>query len=178
MATSGLEALPVEIQASVLHAIPDIQTLHNLIIASRKYNETYHTYRKTVRPAKTLRNFANRRIFATQRIHWMELCVVRHHSPKPDLSAAILEYYWRSRDGKGVQMTYDECLPLLALKDARTWGFGKHPVHRGRSVFRSRRLVSSKQCYNTKDREFIFLTVEGDVPYKLKYGIGGKIYAW
>lgn len=178
MTRSGLEGLPVEIQASVLHAISDLQTLHNLIIASRKYNETYRTYRKTVLPATTLRDFASRRIFATQRIHWTELCVVRHHSSKPDLSAAILKYYWRSRDGKDVQMTYDECLPLLALEDARTWGSGKHPVHRGRSVFLSRRLVSSKPCYNTKNREFIFLTVEGDVPYKLRYGVGGKTYAW
>lgn len=176
-AASGLEALPVEIQSIVLHAVPDPQTLLHLIIASRKYNETYYTYRRTVLPAVVIRDFANKRIFSNQSVHWMEVCIGRRNPARSGLPDAILAYYSQARAGSEVQMTYEQCLSLLALKDARTWG-SKYPRYRGGSVFRSRRLVSSDKYYNTRDREFSFLGVEKGIPKSLKFTTGSKTYAW
>ncbi len=170
MTTSVLEALPVEIKASILHAIPDPPTLLNLIIASREYRKTYDTYRETVLPAAILNEVANKGIFSEQPIAWMELCVSRQIHYKWGLEAAILIYYTKNRQGQEVRMTYGQCMPLMALEDARTWGSGasgSYVIHGGGPIFRSRRVISSRGWHDTRDHEFSFFGLDTTVPYHL-----------
>ena len=102
MATSNLEALPVEIKALVLHAIPDSPTLLNLIVASREYRETYITYRETVLTAVILNEVGTKGIFSAPPIAWMELCVTRRNPWEWAVEGAILIYYTQSREGRAV----------------------------------------------------------------------------
>ncbi len=180
MATSILEALPVEIKALVLHAIPDLPTLLNVIIASREYRKTYGTYRETVLPAVILNEVANKGIFSEQPIAWMELCVSRRYHCKWALEAAILMFYTQSRRGKKVRMSYGQCMPLIALEDARTWGSGasgNYMIHGSGPIFRSRRVISSRGWHDTRDHEFSFFGLDTTVPYHLMND-DGTAKAW
>jgi len=180
MTTSVLEALPVEIKASILHAIADPPSLLNLIIASREYRKTYDTYRETVLPAAILNEVANKGIFSEQPIAWMELCVTRRYRCKWALEAAILIYYTQSRQGKAVRMTYGQCLPLMALEDARTWATsasGSRIIHGSGPIFRSRRVISSRSWHDTRDHEFSFFGLDATVPYHLMND-DGTAKAW
>lgn len=180
MATSILEALPVEIKASVLHAIPDSPTLLNLIIASKEYKKTYETYHETVLPAVILNEIANKGIFSEQPIAWMELCISRRHPWKCGIEAAILEYYTQTQQGKEVRMTYGQCMPLTALQHARTWGTGapgSSVIHGSGPIFRSRRVISCRSWHDTIDHEFSFYGLDATVPYHLMND-DGTAKAW
>lgn len=175
-----METLPVEIKAFVLHAIPDLPTLLNLIVASREYKKTYDTYRETVLPAVILNEVANKDIFSEQPIAWMELCVTRRDPWKWAVEAAIQIYYTQSRQGKKVRMTYEQCMPLMALEDARTWGSGASGslmIHDGGPIFRSRRVISSRGWHDTEDHEFSFFRLDGTVPHHLMND-DGTAKAW
>ena len=175
MATSALEAFPAEVRLLVLQDIPDLKTLLNLIIASRTYNETHQAYYEEVVRAVILNDIANQGIFQFQPIAWIELCVDPQHRLSSEVERAIQHYYRQSQRGQAITMTYEECLPFLALKDARTWGIvplGTYIMYAGGSIFRLRRIVSSAPFYNAENREFRFLSMSREVPSFFLYEAG------
>ena len=180
MTTSRVEALPAELKMMVLYAIPDTQSLLNLIIASPGYLEAYQTNRETTLQAVILNQVANMGINFSQPIAWMELCVGHGNAWSPGLAAAMQSYYRQSRKGKQVKLTYEQCMSLLTLIDVRTWGtspFGGYVIHAGGPIFRSRQVVSSEPCYNDKDHEYRFLAMDREVPSYLMRS-GGTAHAW
>ena len=164
---STIEALPAEIKLLLMKSIPDPETLVNLTIASRTYNETYRTYRKTVLPPVLLNGIKNKGIFRYQPIAWMELCIDRRNPHGSEVELAIKRYYRQSREGLKVTMTYEECLPLIALKDARTWTtspIGSCVMHTGGRVFESRVMAWAALEYDNHGHIFRVLSLDGAAP--------------
>ena len=105
----------------------------------------------------------------------MELCVDPQHRLSSEVGKAIQHNYRQSQRGQAITMTYEECLPFLALKDARTWGivpFGRYIMYAGGSIFHWRRIVSFAPLYNADNGESRILSMNREVPSFFIYEAG------
>lgn len=185
MASPKLETFPAEVKLLVLQEVPDLDTLLSLIVASRTYNKIYKTYRETVLRPVILNGIANLKIFYYQPIAWMELCIYRRNrwASGDHLENAFQRFYEQRKQGQGKEwyMTYEQCIPLCAIKDGRTWNntpLGQHVIHPGGPIFRSRRRVSLQDCWDKKKHQIRFVSIEGAVPTHVRWEGDGPLNAW
>ena len=161
----------------LLQAIEDLKTLGNLIIASRAYHGTFRAHRNVVAPALILDKIAKKGIFIGYPISWMEYCVDLWHPLSNHVDKAISLYYEQSRKGSTIHLDFEECLPLLALKDVRTWT-GRFAVYQGGQIFPARPLRWMDSLHYAPDGEYRLLGLDSEPPAHLLLGQGSPPQAW
>lgn len=121
MAASAFSAIPTELHLAILKSIPDVQTLLNLIIASRVDYDIYKRLKETILPNVILNKLANdSHLDLRTEADWAEFCVHPNWWSSSACSA-IRSCYRQYHQGECLKMDIPGCRALLSVHEGRLW---------------------------------------------------------
>lgn len=105
----------------IIRRLPDIASLSALVHASPAYHALYAAHRERILTRFTVVELSNRSINVTQRASFLEVNVKGDGLPSPHIKTGILALHKALREQMMAQLSVEQCLALLTLRQVVTW---------------------------------------------------------
>ncbi|KAL9603532.1 MAG: hypothetical protein Q9179_002149 [Wetmoreana sp. 5 TL-2023] len=114
--------MPTELRLQILQNLPNVETLINLIVASRKDYEIYKSFQDTILPNVILNHFKiTMGLDLRQRATVIEICVDDSDTSVSPICRVIESCYRQYQAGLDVKLDLSACKILLTLHNVRLW---------------------------------------------------------
>ncbi|KAL8718182.1 MAG: hypothetical protein Q9181_008232, partial [Wetmoreana brouardii] len=115
-------SMPTELRLQILQNLPNVETLINLILASRKDYEIYKDFQETILPNVILNQFQTKTVLdLRQQATIIEICIDDADESVSGICGVVESCYRQCQAGLDVKLDLPACKTLLTLHNARLW---------------------------------------------------------